>query len=313
MNIGIIGCGGMGTHHARAINDMGDVVLAGLSDTIEEKATSLAGELHTEAYTDFHDLIPDVDGVMICTRPSHRSDIVLDCAEAGLHIFAEKPIALDLAAADRMIEVTGKAGVTFMIGYVLRFTQPFKIIRETLASGELGRLVNCWTRRYMPVDMSGRWYGEQSQSGGITLDFASHDIDWLQWVGGDARTAFGKVDRVRSGIEADEHVHALLTFDDGVGSVDCTWLSTIGGTSIGLVGSEGSMIVSDDGEIRKKVGEEEEETVTPEAGETIQEHFVRCIREGATPKVTGHDARGVLATVLAIQESARTGQAVVVG
>ena len=148
---------------------------------------------------------------------------------------------------------------------------------------------------------------------GVTLDFASHDIDWLQWVGGDARTAFGKVDRVRSGIEADEHVHALLTFDDGVGSVDCTWLSTIGGTSIGLVGSEGSMIVSDDGEIRKKVGEEEEETVTPEAGETIQEHFVRCIREGATPKVTGHDARGVLATVLAIQESARTGQAVVVG
>ena len=54
----------------------------------------------------------------------------------------------------------------------------------------------------------------------------------------------------------------------------------------------------------------EETVITPELGETIQAHFVRCIRDGLTPKVTGHDARAVLAIVLAIQESSRTGEAI---
>ena len=65
-----------------------------------------------------------------------------------------------------------------------------------------------------------------------------------------------------------------------------------------------------DGAIRKKLGDGEESVVEPEAGETIQAHFVRCIRDGLTPKVTGQDARAVLAIALAIQESSRSGQAV---
>ena len=310
MNIGIIGCGGMGTHHANVISSMEDATLAGVVDAIGEKATTLAKELETEAYTDFHDLIPHVDGVMICTRPLERMDIVLDCANSGTHVFAEKPIALDLACADKMIDATNRAGVIFMLGYVLRFTEPFRVIRDTLASGELGRLVTCWSRRYMPFDASSRWYGDQSQSGGVALDFASHDLDWLRWVGGDVRRVFGQVDRVRSGMQADDHVHALLTFEKGLGAVDCSWAAGIGGTSIGLVGSAGSMMVSEDNTIRKKVGDGEEEVIVPETGETIQEHFVRCVRDGATPTVTGQDGRDVLAMVLAIQESSRTGEAV---
>ncbi|MBM3263356.1 MAG: hypothetical protein FJY97_08020 [candidate division Zixibacteria bacterium] len=76
-----------------------------------------------------------------------------------------------------MIETVERTGVIMMIGYVLRFTHPFQILHETFSSGRLGRLVNCWTRRYMPFDTSQRWYGDQSKSGGVELDFASHDID----------------------------------------------------------------------------------------------------------------------------------------
>ena len=162
----------------------------------------------------------------------------------------------------------------------------------------------------MPFDASSRWYGDQAQSGGVALDFASHDLDWLRWVGGDVRRVFGQVDRVRPGMQADDHVHALVTFDQGLGAVDDSWAAGISSTSIGLVGSEGSMIVSADSTIRKKVGEGEEETVVAEIGETIQEHFVRCIRDGTTPTVTGRDGREVLAMVLAIQESSRTGEAI---
>ena len=72
------------------------------------------------------------------------------------------------------------------------------------------------------------------------------------------------------------------------------------------MGSAGSAIVSEDGTIRKRLVDGEEMVITPEPGEAIQTHFVRCIRDGLTPKVTGYDARAVLA----IQESSRTGEAI---
>ena len=73
----------------------------------------------------------------------------------------------------------------------------------------------------------------------------------------------------------------------------------------------GVTLVGVAGTIRKQLGGAEETIVTPEPGESIQAHFVRCIRDGLKPRVSGHDARQVLTAVLAIQESSRTGQAVV--
>ena len=302
----------MGIHHARIINGMDEATLTGVADAIKEKASALGTELGITAYANYHDLLPHVDAMVICTPPFARTDIVLGCAEAGKPILVEKPFALNLSDADRMIEAANCADVMLMVGYVLRFTHPFQVLHETFATGALGRLVNCWTRRYMPFDTSKIWYGDQSKSGGITLDFASHDIDWLRWIGGDARRVFGRVDRIRPGIQTDEHVHALVTFDQGVGAIDDSWAPGLSDTSIGIVGSEGSMIVDRDGTIRRKLGDGAETVVTPEPGETIQEHFVRCVRDGTTPKVTAHDGRTVLQIVLAIQESARTGTAVAV-
>ena len=71
------------------------------------------------------------------------------------------------------------------------------------------------------------------------------------------------------------------------------------------------MIVDADGTIRKQLSGAEETIVTPEPGESIQAHFVRCIRDGLKPRVSGHDARQILAADLASQESSRSGQALV--
>ena len=71
------------------------------------------------------------------------------------------------------------------------------------------------------------------------------------------------------------------------------------------------MIVEADGTIRKRLGMAEETIVMPKPGESIQAHFVRCIRDGLKPRMSGHDARQVLAADLAIQESSRSGQALV--
>ena len=338
IEIGIIGCGAMGRHHGEAYRQMENVRVAGVADLVEEQAKRLAADLEARPYADFRDMLPEVEAVVVCTPSFQRVDVVTECARAGKHVFSEKPLALNLADADRILGAVEAAGVKFMTGYVLRFTQPYSTLCETFNSGELGRLITCWTRRYMPCPLSilERWYGDQDKSGGVAVDFASHDIDLLRWIGGDVRTVFAHVARVRAGVRADEHAQALLTFKNGgMGAIDVSWSSWLDETSLGVIGSQGSMIVDRSGAVRKKIGDGKEEivecassmSVNPsgdlgakdEEGhiralasseETIQQHFIRCIEQDLEPKTNGPDARAVLETALAIQESARTGKSV---
>ncbi|HUT24969.1 MAG TPA: Gfo/Idh/MocA family oxidoreductase [Sumerlaeia bacterium] len=336
IELGIIGCGGMGSHHARTFHRMEKTEVTRVADLVEEKAVKLGREIGARPTTDFREMLPDVDAVVICTEPFRRTDVVVECARAGMDMFAEKPLALNLREADQILEAVEQAGVLFMTGYVLRYTHPYKLLCETFNSGELGRLVNCWTRRYMPCSMVGTWYGDQEKSGGIALDFASHDIDLLRWMGGDVKTAFAHADRVRPAIRADEHAQALLAFENGgMAALDVSWSSWLDETSLGVIGTEGSIVVDRSGTVRKKIGDKKEQILSTQGAmsvnlagdlgqkdgdgniqavasreETIQEHFVRCLEEGVEPKTNGRDARGVLQTVLAIHESARTGRAV---
>jgi predicted dehydrogenase len=101
-----------------------------------------------------------------------------------------------------------------------------------------------------------------------------------------------------------------MLFDKGMGSVDASWAPGLSDSSIGILGTKGSMIVDHDGTIRQKIGEEEETVIRPCKGETIQRHFVRCATQKRTPKVTGYDGRAALEIVLAIQESSMAGHSV---
>jgi len=336
VKIGIIGCGGMGRTHAHRLKAMSNVRIVSVCDLVEQKAAKLADAVGSKPCTDFRTQLDEVDAVFVCTEPFNRVEIVKAAAQAGRHIFSEKPIALNLADADEMIRAAEAAGVRYMLGYVLRFTQPFKLLRETFAGGELGRLVNCWTRRYMPMDPRSNWYGRQDKSGGVALDFGSHDIDWLMWIGGPVRTVFARADRIRQDVQADEHCQAMLAFaEGGMGSVDVSWWDSVAQSSIGIVGTAGSMSVGRDGVVRKKLAGCEEVTLSietamevdpsghvgkktadgniaeaPAPDETIQQHFIRCVEEDRPPAVTGRDGRAVLATVLAIRQSAETGKSV---
>jgi len=332
----VVGCGGMGNHHAGILADLDGVELVSVCDLIEEKARATGERVGVECCTDFRGLIDKVDSMWICTEPFNRLDIVTACAEAGKHVFTEKPVSVNMDEADAMIEACRKANVKYMLGYVLRFTNPYRLMRETLVSGELGELVSCWTRRLMPFDMSDLWYGHQEKSGGVLLDFGSHDIDWLLWLGGPAKTVTAHTHQVRPTMNADEHGQAMILFENGgMAACEVSWSSYLGDSSVGLVGTKGAMIVGRDGKIRKKIGDEEEQIMEAEGAmavdvegnvgretdegeietvgqetETIQEYFFRCIREDVEPLTSAVEGRNVLATVLAMQESARCGRSV---
>ena len=335
LKVAVIGCGGRGTGHAAKLKAMPDVKLVGVCDIIREKADQL-GERHgVPARYDFHEFLDEVDVVWDCTRPFERCEIVVDCAAAGKHIFSEKPIALDLPTADRYVAAIEKAGVKNSFCYSLHFTDPYKTAKALFASGELGDLVEVWTRRFMPADMRPRWYGDQTKSGGVVLDFGSHDLELACWFGGMPKTVFARTERVREGVQADEHAQIMLAFGRGTGAIGVSWWSPARMSTFGVVGTRGSVIADGSGKLRKQIAGQEEEILDANAAsnvdlsgnigerqeggairdlakadETPEKHFIRCILEDRAPIVTCQMARRVLKVVLAARKSAETGRSV---
>ena len=336
IKVGMIGCGGMGNYHAPVLAGLPNVKVIGACDLIESKAMALGDKIGVPHCTDFRDLLDDVDAVWVCTQPFSRVEIVTTAAKAGKHIFTEKPICNEVAGARKMIAAAKRYGVKYMLGYCLRFWNPYLLIRETFASGELGELVDGWTRRFMPMDSRPSWYGQQEKSGGVTLDFGSHDINWLLWVGGPVKSVFAQTRRVREGVQADEHSQAMMLFKrGGMGAVDISWSSYVGESSVGLVGTKGAIIVGADGKVRKKIGDAPEQIVDADSAmdvnpsgqvgkkdargkvhavarkaESIQEHFFRCIEDDLTPTTPAQDGLQTLLVVKAMMESARRGVSV---
>lgn len=336
IKVAMIGLGGMGNFHTETIENIEGVEIVGVCDLIEEKAKKIGQKLNVPWYLDYHKLLDKAEAVMVCTEPFNRRDIVVTCAKQGKHIFTEKPIANNLEDAYAMLEATASAGVIYMLGYCMRFYNPYKLMKQSFESGELGDLVECWSRRFMPADMTNLWYGWQEKSGGVMLDFASHDIDWLRWIGGDAESVFGYARQMNPAMHAFDHGYVTLRFENGgIGSASNSWSSNMGECSTGIVGTKGAIIVGKDDIIRKKIGDGEEIVLAEEAitlvnpqgevgtkdesgkirriespEENIQQHFFRCIREKTTPLTTGADGLKTLATVIALHKSNQTGEAV---
>ena len=321
ISVALIGCGGMGNYHGSELAKLPNVTVAGTCDLIPEKAKALADKIGIDRYcTDFRTLLPEVDAVWVCTEPFNRLDIVTTAAQAGKHIFTEKPIARSLADADAMIAAARTAGVQYMLGYCLRYWQPYRLLHDTFASGELGELASCWMRRFMMMDPP-RWYGRQELSGGVMLDFGSHDIDWLRWIGGEVQTVFGKTFRIRDGVQADDHGGAVFAFKNGgMATIENSWSSYMGESTLGIIriGHDGEEQVVDIETVTAvnphgEVGERDETGNIRKVqvrNESIHQHFFRCIEEKIKPLTSAEDGRQTLLTAMAIWESARTGKSV---
>jgi predicted dehydrogenase len=319
LKVGIVGCGNRGSGHAAKLKAMPAVELVGVCDLIEERASRLSAAYGVPAFTDYRALLDKADVIWDATRPWERCDIVVECAAAGKHVFSEKPIALDLATADRYSAAIARAGVRNAFCYPLHFWHPYRLAEALFARGDLGRLVNVWTRRYRPADMRPTWYGDQRLSGGVMLDFQSHDLDLLLWFGGAPRTVFAQVDRVHEDSRADEHAQVLVVFEQGMGASDCSWGAPIASSSFGVVGTKGCLLADPSGRVHLKLeGRDEldlDPGLAPDLGlaisdESCEQHFIRCVLEGREPLVTAARARAVLRLVLAAQASAHSGTSV---
>ncbi len=315
VRVGLIGCGSIGRWHTNSLVKLPDAQLVWAADPDTAAAHRFAGEFDIPTGADWRKLVRTIptEAVFVCTPPSIRTRIAVEAARAGLHLFLEKPLALKLRDADRIVEAIAASGVKSQMGFTLRFWPGYRRLRELFTRGELGELVSLWTRRFMPFDPRGSFFAERAKSGGMTVDYQTHDFDWARWVGGEIASVYSQMHQVQPGMDVEDNSWTMLTFErGGCGVIGGSWSAALSDVSLGIVGTRGTAMLERDGSIRlRREGDEEEASVTLDPlPETIEGHFVRSIEEDRTPEGSALDGRAALELTLAAGRSARTGRVV---
>jgi UDP-N-acetyl-2-amino-2-deoxyglucuronate dehydrogenase len=256
LRFGIVGCGVIGPHHARAIAGLQSAELVAVADVVPELAEGLAGEYECSAYVSLEAMLSgvDLDAVCVCTPSGMHAEGAITALEAGKHVVIEKPVDITLDATDHLIEVQRATGGRVAVVSQHRFDAATQTVHEALARGEFGHLTSGsadvrWWRSQSYYD-SGGWRGTwELDGGGVLINQAIHSIDLLQWLMGPVVevTAYtGLLAHER--IEVEDTAVAILKFAGGaLGTIVATTAAYPGLTAtIAVHGDRGSAIIDDD-------------------------------------------------------------------
>lgn len=321
IDVGFLGAGNIAQAHAAALAMVSGARLAAVADVDHVRALSLAGEYGAAALGDLESLLrlPALDVIYILTPPAGHAQQILATATAGIPIVCEKPLTLTLDEADQVIAACNQAGAPLMTGLSHRFHPLAARAEELLRSGELGDFVAAWSHRLINLPVSpDSWLNDLSLGGGLTMQYAMHDLDWLCWLGGAVTKVSAHEIRSNLGLAIEDNLWALLQFrDGGSGTVGASWSASAPWVERGLVGSRGNL----------RIVEQKQLTGQLAGGRQINENlgddydwfdvFVResrdivaCLQHGRPFRVTGEDGRRALELSLAVQKAAQTGKMV---
>ena len=340
LRFALMGCGRIAKRHSDLLGtkQIDGAELACVCDIVPEKARAIGERFNIPWYTDVVTMMeeqsPDV--VSILTESGRHAEHVVQLAPFGKHLLVEKPMALTLADADRMIAACDAAGIKLFVVKQNRFNVPVVKLREALENGRFGRLVIGTVRVRWSRDQAyynqDSWRGTWKLDGGVLTNQASHHVDLLEWMMGPVRNVFDKTTTALVDIEAEDTAVVVLEFASGaLGIIEATTAvrpKDLEG-SISLLGERGSVEIGGFAVNKLKVWN----FVEPVAGdETVMEthsvnppnvygfghqayydHVVDAIRHDRPMLVDGQAGRRSLELINAIYESVETGRQVLVG
>jgi predicted dehydrogenase len=337
----LIGAGGMGTIHARDITGFPDAELTWVVDIDLPRARKVA-EMCGSTPTDSIDealAADDVDAVVIALPTFLHAMATIKAAEAGKHVFCEKPIARTLEDAQVMIDACAQAGVRLMIGHVVRFFDEYAEIKQILDAGTIGQVGMVRASRLNTPVMGapGReWFADLEKNGGVIIDLTIHEFDTLRWY-------FGEVERLYAhGLsytpyqKQRDYCMVSLRFENGVTALcESSWAHSNFRTAIEISGQYGIIKRSSEGSSTLQI----ESTANGEgpAAQALagalgssaplydlpkriwlqplplspyqreKRHFIDCLRSGEPFLTTGEEGKKALALALAALASMRDG------
>ena len=184
LSLGLIGAGRIGRVHAESISRISHARIGGVADVFLENAEKCAADFGiSAAHQDPRALLddPTIDAIVVCSSTDTHTRFIIEAAEAGKHIFCEKPIALNLADIDRALATVDRCGVKLQIGFNRRFDSNFRHLHEAVQRGDIGdpHLIRITSRDPAPPPLS-----YVKVSGGLFLDMMIHDFDMVRYLVG---------------------------------------------------------------------------------------------------------------------------------
>jgi predicted dehydrogenase len=186
VEIALVGCGFMGSMHAQVYAQLARARLAAVVDpriaATQEKLAALG--LDVPVYATLAELLArhaGIDAVDLCTPSDrHEADAVL-ALDAGKHLFCEKPLALSLEAADRIVAKAAAKGAIAQVGLCIRFWPEYQALRAFVKESRGGRLLSLSLQRQAgrPGYSDQEWLNRSDRSGGAALDLHIHDTDFV--------------------------------------------------------------------------------------------------------------------------------------
>lgn len=257
VKIGIVGVGGMGGSHATSMHEIQEVELTAVADVSPEVANRVAESTGAKAFTSYEEMIRKggIEAVLIATPHFFHPPMAEYAARHGVHVLSEKPVAVTVAAADKMIKTCKDKGVKLGVMFQQRTDPARRKIREMVQSGVLGELHRVamtvpWYRPQAYYD-SGAWRGTwKGEGGGVLMNQAPHNLDQFVWLGGMPQSVQALALTRHHKIEVDNT--ALAIFDYGNGKVGWLYVSTAElsiGERVELAGEKGALVL-DNGKLR---------------------------------------------------------------
>lgn len=338
MKYALIGCGRISTNHIKAaVNNkleivaVCDIVPEHMEDVLQKHG--LEKDETIKRYTDYTAMIQEnqLELVSIATESGLHAEIALSCIEKGINVIIEKPMAMSLKDADKIIALSGEKHVKVCACHQNRFNVAVQEMRRALEAGRFGKLshgsIHVRWNRNQDYYTQAPWRGTWAQDGGALMNQCIHGIDLLRWTLGDeVEEVYGQTrQQFHNYLEAEDVGMAVIKFKNGA-------IATIEGTTnvypqnleetLYVFGEKGTVKLGGKSTNNIDVWNFADESIEDQKNKGLEEttsnvygnghtslfaDVVMAIEEDRPPYVDAHAGRNALEMILAIYKSQRTG------
>ena len=339
IRFGLLGAGLIAPFHAKAIQATPGCEVAGITDLNAELAGKRAGEFDCKAFATYDQMLADrgIDVINVLLPNHLHCQPTLQAAAAGKHVLVEKPPAMKLSELDQMISACSQAGVKLGVVLNVRCRKAIQAIRTAIGQGRFGRLLAGdahmkWWRGNDYYGMAA-WRSSQRAGSGVTVAQAFHYLDLLQYLMGRPASVQAKMNNIaHPGVKLEDTTRAFIEYQSGAVGVVSASTALWPGTDIRIEinGENGTAIMTgerlstwkfrderpEDEQLRQ-LGSSAKATGAGGAADfdfaehqTVIAGMARAVRENVDPLITAPSARVTVEMMLALYQSAKTGQAV---
>lgn len=262
----IIGCGRISYKHVEAlVNNYDDAVLVAVCDVVPERAAEqlqnyrkgilerYGCEVAAKAYENYRMMIvsEEIDVVTIATESGYHAQISIDCLEQGKHVLVEKPMAMTLEEADRMIAAAERNRLKLCVCHQNRFNPVVQLLRRAVEEGRFGRIISGTARILWNRDENyyaqAPWRGTLELDGGCLMNQCIHNIDLLQWmIGSEVEHVTAELDTFTHNIEGEDFGALLVRFKNrAIGIIEgsvCVYPKNLEET-LSIFGEKGTVVI----------------------------------------------------------------------